>query len=170
MAGRFVISREFSVLFLSEAVILLAVPYIDWVIVNEVILKSSPVFLPSAVASYAKAFEAIKWAVIIPTIAMVWLLKRDVISTAVWTVSAYLPLATGTEDLVYYAIGWRALPPKWPWLDNAPGIAWTRTITGTSDVVTSGVVIATCVGWILLVGIWLIAKKKGPLGSLSVSS
>ena len=170
MAGRFVLSHEFYILAISEIIILVAVPYIDWVIVNEVILKSNPVFLPSVVASYAKAFEAIKWAVIVPTIALVWLLKRDVVSAAVWTVSAYLPLATGTEDLVYYVIGGRALPPKWPWLDAAPGIAWTRMLTGTSDVITIGVVVATCAGWALLVGLWLVVKKKGPLGSITLGA
>ncbi len=170
MARRYPVSNEFFFLLAAEVAILITIPYIDWVLVNEVILKSNAPLLPPVVASYAKAFEAIKWAVILPTVALVALYKRDILSVTVWTVSAYVPFATGTEDLVYYIIGQRALPNVWPWLDSAPGIGWTRLLTGTPDVVLSGVVMATIVGWAFLVGLWLLAKNKGPLGSLNSSA
>lgn len=112
MARRYPVSNEFFFLLAAEVAILITIPYIDWVLVNEVILKSNAPLLPPVVASYAKAFEAIKWAVILPTVALVALYKRDILSVTVWTVSAYVPFATGTEDLVYYIIGQRALPQR----------------------------------------------------------
>ena len=178
MAERYTLSGEFCAFVFAEAAILLIIPYIDWIIVNNVILVSTTTSsvtlaaettrLAPVLASYHLAFEVIKWAVILPTVALVWLLKKDILAVFVWVVSIYVPLATGTEDLVYYAVGGRALPSAWPWLNAAPGISWTRYLTGTHDVVLLGVLAAALVGWILLGALWLVARRSGPLGSLGV--
>ena len=81
MTRRYAISHEFLVLMTAEAVILVAISWIDWILVNDVILASNTSPLAPVLSAYWQALEIIKWAIIIPSVALVWLLKRDLFET-----------------------------------------------------------------------------------------
>ncbi len=166
MQRRFSPTEEFLVLLSAEVWVLMAVAYIDWLMVNNIIYASDSPRLASILPAYDEVFETIKWAIILPTLALVGLLKRNFVSIAAWFLSLYIPLATGTEDFVYFAVGNRALPNVWPWLDKAWGIGWTRALTGTAHVTTAGLAVATVVGWLTVASIFCIIKARGPLGDL----
>jgi hypothetical protein len=71
-------------------------------------------------------------------------------------IGGILLFATGWEDLFYYLIQGRWLPPELGWLDYSPLMGLTRYLTGTEHVTSTGVMISGSLG--LLAVIWILAS------------
>lgn len=68
--------------------------------------------------------------------------------------------ASGWEDLAYYALQLKPVPPELPWLDSNPAVAWTRSLLGVEHVTRSGLLLAAAAGGALAAIALLLTRRK----------
>lgn len=64
-------------------------------------------------------------------------------------VSGMILFATGLEDIFYYVLQLKWLPPELPWLDTNPLIASTKILTFSQHVSPAGLLISSSLGVIV---------------------
>jgi hypothetical protein len=64
-------------------------------------------------------------------------------------VCGILLFATGWEDIFYYLIQGKWLPAELGWLDYSPIMGFTRILTSTPHVTSTGVIISSAIGLIV---------------------
>jgi len=72
--------------------------------------------------------------------------------------SGMLLFLTGWEDLLYYWLQGRSLPPVLGWLDANPFIAWSRWVTGSGSVTHEGLLLAAALG--MAAALALLARSR----------
>ena len=78
-------------------------------------------------------------------------------------ISGILLFATGWEDIFYYLIQGRWLPGELSWLDYSPVMGFTKYLTGTQHVTSTGVMISSLLALlsVCLILLWPV-KKTAP--------
>lgn len=79
------------------------------------------------------------------------------------SISGIILFATGWEDIAYYSIILEKIPKTLEWLDPNPLVSWTRIITQSSHVTSTGLFISAFVGLLAVILIFnykRIFKKK----------
>ena len=152
---RFTDESEFYYLAFTAVFVLLMITIIDWVFTIDVIqaagASNAPIY-----GGYYLGMVLVGLTVIAPIALFVYIVRREWSSLVVWTLALAIPLISGSEDLLYYAV-WLAQPENygnswstWTWLDANPFVAWTNPVFGSQNVTTTQLWISAGIGWLVV--------------------
>ena len=114
-------------------------------------------FFEVSLPRVGKAWHVLWWhLVFIPGGVVLFVLLGAAARSWRLAVAGLVLFATGWEDLAYYAVQLKWLPPVLHWLDPLPAVAWTRIVLKAEHVTCVGLLLAALVGaFLAAVALWL---------------